>query len=355
MKALSVLILVPFILYNAIECGPIEWTLSFDNRTAYNWMTNNMGLLGDLKLKDICMPGSHDAGMFKKGWSTELVNEAVVVTQGKRIYDQLMNGIRYFDIRICNYQDGSQSNSGFYTGHFSKINDLIGYEGALGQSMAEIIEDINQFTQANNELIILDVSHDLTIRKREFDHEYTSFVKDDWYSLFAQMQDINYLFSTTDNLSQIPLKNFIGIKPAVFALIQAEESFDIGAYGGQGFYLGSQMPIYNSYSNTDDLQKMIDDQLNKMVIQSRSNQTFLLSWTLTQSIKDTLICTLTPEPDCVSIMNLAREANARVYDINSRITSSCFPNIILVDDAAVVGSSVLNVCGTVYDRTHKAQ
>ena len=61
-------------------------------------------------------------------------------------------GARYFDIRPIGRRPE------FETRHYSK-NDTFGWQGASGQTMDEIVKQINAFTRENHEVIILNVTH----------------------------------------------------------------------------------------------------------------------------------------------------------------------------------------------------
>lgn len=95
--------------------------------TVKNWQTNNYNILKNKKLNSIILPGAHDAGAnsndirldleagyyensfikflhnfkyfdsFLKMWSS---------CQNKNIYNLLLSGIRFFDLRLCKSNDG---------------------------------------------------------------------------------------------------------------------------------------------------------------------------------------------------------------------------------------------------------
>lgn len=117
-----------------------ELTTTYPNSA---WMQDNLDALGCRQLREICMPGSHDAGMSEFNSPTFGVTDYETLTQTLDISGELHAGARYFDIRPV-------INGGHYgTGHFT------GVFGADGQSMQDIIWDINNFTDTNAELIIL--------------------------------------------------------------------------------------------------------------------------------------------------------------------------------------------------------
>jgi hypothetical protein len=121
-----------------------------------DWMQRNLSTLGHRQLRHLCIPGSHDSGMSLITGHTGFADPAIVLTQSNDIGAQLSLGARYFDIRP------TLAAGAFKTGHYSKIPvDLIGWQGANGQAVQDIIRQINDFTADNAELIILNLSHDL--------------------------------------------------------------------------------------------------------------------------------------------------------------------------------------------------
>lgn len=108
------------------------------NHPPTDWMHENLETLGNRKLRHICMPGTHNSGMSILGkTSSPFVTPRNTVNQVFDVYHQLKAGARFFDIRPV--ISGGQ----FFTGHYSP-NDLLGWLGGNGQSLAEIIDQINR-------------------------------------------------------------------------------------------------------------------------------------------------------------------------------------------------------------------
>lgn len=65
------------------------------------WMTDQIDVIGEHTLREISIPGSHDAGMNGKThcWPAGSARDCNTQTQESSIYEQLSNGARYFDIR----------------------------------------------------------------------------------------------------------------------------------------------------------------------------------------------------------------------------------------------------------------
>ncbi|KYB29346.1 PI-PLC X domain-containing protein 1-like Protein [Tribolium castaneum] len=80
------------------------------------WMSN----FGDLRIGDMMIPGTHNSG----AWRTKLPGfKNYVLNQDKSMWEQLVYGIRYFDIRVGRYGDSPQS---LYINHdFVKCTELV--------------------------------------------------------------------------------------------------------------------------------------------------------------------------------------------------------------------------------------
>lgn len=109
------------------------WT---NNNPPIDWMRQGLATIGNRKLKHLCLPGSHDAGMTTFSGGTFGATYENTQTQLLNIYDQLIYGSRYFDFRPV------ISNGKFVAGHYSEIESI--WLGGNGQSLADTITQINQ-------------------------------------------------------------------------------------------------------------------------------------------------------------------------------------------------------------------
>ncbi|KAH6980238.1 PLC-like phosphodiesterase [Fusarium venenatum] len=294
-----------------------------------DWMHQNLATLGGLPLKQICMPGSHDAGMgvLNPDGAAQDASAALgggmIQTQPTTIYQQLVNGSRYLDVRPVMAGEGD-----FRAGHFSS-NSTLGEIGCYGQSMSDIVSDINKFTQQYAELIILDLSHGY-----DSTNDYNDLSVSQWSTLFTQLtQDLSNLALinadyTTGLVFNNTLNSFIGNGTAsVIVCLDVDGIVPDASFQGKGIFSQANLLTYNSYSNTMDADSMDKDQISKLENYPKNSsgqiidQLHLVSWTLTpQSLTDP------------SIQSLATTANLNLFkDLLGACTQSAFPNIILVD------------------------
>ena len=130
------------------------------------WMENLPNEKQLSPLKDLVIPGSHDSGTFFLDQNMEIgpdessaihtlgsifgkVAKSVIhswsVTQSMTIYEQLLSGIRYLDLRVA------------YRAEDKKIRVL---HGLFGWTIDQVLDEVNRFV-ANypKEIVILDFNH----------------------------------------------------------------------------------------------------------------------------------------------------------------------------------------------------
>ena len=130
------------------------------------WMENLPNEKQLSPLKDLVIPGSHDSGTFFLDQNMEIgpdessaihtlgsifgkVAKSVIhswsVTQSMTIYEQLLSGIRYLDLRVA------------YRAEDKKIRVV---HGLFGWTIDQVLDEVNRFV-ANypKEIVILDFNH----------------------------------------------------------------------------------------------------------------------------------------------------------------------------------------------------
>ena len=252
------------------------------------------------------------------------------ITQTNSIGGQLSLGSRYFDIRPV------ISAGQYYTGHYSLVSQINSWQGANGESIASIVNDVNAFTANNKELVILYLSHDLNTDAGN--NNYPGFDQDEWNSLFAILKGINnlYVAPADANLTKLTLNQFIGNNKAAVVLIvdPTNSGIQLGSYAGNGFFPATALNLFNSYSNTNDLPTMTSDQLSKMKAERTPPNLsyFLLSWTLSQDNTEVTTCAIGTANSILDLANIANQALPGTLLQN--VSSNCYPNIIYTDNVS---------------------
>ncbi|PTT04068.1 hypothetical protein DBR11_00575 [Pedobacter sp. HMWF019] len=132
---------------------------SFSIYNPMHWITDFiLPKKGSLTLKDIVIPGSHDAGMSilnaAGGKNMGIINECNTLTQIKNIDGQLRSGIRMFDLRLDLYKGE------LYTKHAPSncMEDAIA--GGYGEKLSSVLQSVKRFLKDNpKEFVILSFCH----------------------------------------------------------------------------------------------------------------------------------------------------------------------------------------------------
>ncbi|KAH7106736.1 PLC-like phosphodiesterase [Auriculariales sp. MPI-PUGE-AT-0066] len=322
--------------------GVVNWVLSgADNRFTSsrppaNWMEANMGDIGGLTIRQLSVPGSHDAGMSRITGGTAFGRDCNSLTQTANIAGQLAAGSRYFDVRPV--ITGGLFSTGHYTGDASVLDT---FQGANGQPISEIISQVNAFTASNKELVVINLSHSLNTDVGT--SNYRSFNQDEWNRVLTQLMGLNNLLvasslpsgfnATSGDLSALKLNQLIGGRAAVVLVV--ENGADLSSWFGKGvFSYGQYGGVYNSYSDSNNKDTVRNDQIDKLV--NQHGTLHLVSWTSTQDSTQAVLCSK-------SILDLASDVNPLLYtDLINAVspTRNIVPNILYVDamsNADIVG------------------
>ena len=124
-----------------------------------NWIGDNLlPLKPDAKLRDIIIPGAHDAGMSvltaAGGKDLSIINECNTLTQLHTIREQLEAGIRMFDLRIESYHGA------LYTRHAPADCMADAIAGAYGEQLYPVLLSVRHFLSTHTqEFVILSFCH----------------------------------------------------------------------------------------------------------------------------------------------------------------------------------------------------
>ena len=128
-----------------MQSGEPKVTLSaseFKTGIYTNWQSY---IDDDVRFLDVVTPGSHDSGTNGLG--------DLYRTQNSGYYDQLSAGVRYFDVRVAEFQGTVRSVHANSGAPLTSSN-------ANGVPFQDILNDINRFIEENpSEVIILDFQH----------------------------------------------------------------------------------------------------------------------------------------------------------------------------------------------------
>ncbi|XP_058465717.1 PI-PLC X domain-containing protein 1 [Malaya genurostris] len=111
------------------------------------WMNDLRTHLGQFRMRELFIPGTHDSASFKKNFNHQHQENIVTkytLTQDDDIRQQLLQGIRYIDLRVGYYRS---TNPLFWANHgISRLHPL-----------KNILQQVRDYALETNEIIILDV------------------------------------------------------------------------------------------------------------------------------------------------------------------------------------------------------
>jgi hypothetical protein len=236
-----------------------------------NFMKNLLPYIGNLPLKKMVIPATHDAGMYSGG-----VTESLGRTQDLNLYEQLSSGSRYFDLRL-------NSDKGDLKIHHEFID---------GPNLNTVLESIKQFfDEGHQELAILKFSH-----FDDFSEESYQDMRNAINSYLGKWLFKNLPQGVT-RLADVSMGTYLQSgKGVILVVVDKDWAID---YPETGYWVyrdwdsnspqKGNLTVYDQYSNTTDLAKMEQDQLEKLKNFNGKCKNkpqipcdlFLLSWTLT--------------------------------------------------------------------------
>eukprot|EP01101_Sappina_pedata_P007135 TRINITY_DN371_c0_g1_i2.p1 TRINITY_DN371_c0_g1~~TRINITY_DN371_c0_g1_i2.p1 ORF type:complete len:369 (+),score=120.71 TRINITY_DN371_c0_g1_i2:148-1107(+) len=300
-------------------------------------MGDSMNAIGGKTPLQITFPGSHDSGAYSltpkllPGYSSPLLETIIkvaekfglpiedVVTpwslaQNCDFYQQMVGGIRYFDLRAgwCpEHECKSMSGANWYTFHFE-----------IGNSVETLVADIKRFLDDfPSEIVIVEVSH-ITYGDPSSKEELKL------ASILTEYLG-DYMLPPTASLSQTTIRNMTDSGHRAIVTLDSPDNIR------KNTNLWSPNTIINSYANTDELSKMVaynEKQVEYFATNKFPDQFYKISWTLTPQTSNIVEMFLPNKPH--SLHNLAEKANGNAFD---NFTSSAISqgyslgNILIID------------------------
>jgi hypothetical protein len=308
-------------------------------RPVDNWMTGVYdSLLKTRTLKQIIMPGAHDAGMSSSTECSLFGNASNTKTQGGTVLQQLNNGCRFFDLRPIACLSGSDCT--YRTGHFSNIA-VLGYQGCFGESVDQVLNDVISYAAVpgrDKELIILKFSHYMTMMNGGFtdgwdDGRMAGFAN----YVVGRLGSLLIRYAGPGLVGGLTYEQLMGCaaagSPKVLFVMDGIQAPARNQAGGVFRYADYPSPgngdlnVYDHYADSTDLGPMVDDQYKKLTTPANhGGDMFYLAWTLTQTgAADPAISTLASKADGVVAGDLTQ------WTDQGNITAALLPNVISVD------------------------
>lgn len=295
----------------------------YSNDPPIGWMQSQLDVIGNLSLREVMLPRSHHAGMWKNTKSFGVGIPFNTQTHTTSLDHQLGNGgIRVLDFRPT--KDGKQ----FYESHGSKIIGT--WNGMLGASLDEMITTINKFNDENpGELIIWDIhpTNAWNARKR-----FRQLNAQEKMQLYDKMKQLKYRVNVpeSEDITKWPLASFIGNKTSAVIIRVDETWLSEGTFPGgkEGFVSNHNFPLRHCWTNTNNPSRLLEHQVVNMrsFRNHRTNDVYISDWILTQKGLGVVL-------PLDSIMTLAAAAWRMMYhELWNTLTDDMYPNWLALDD-----------------------
>lgn len=344
--------------FNSLQAqNPQKNTIMGTNTDMSHWMGDLFGATKQhYTLKDIVIPGSHDAGMSvltaTGGSQKSTINDCNTLTQSLNIETQLITGIRMFDLRPGVLKDT------LYFKHSSSdcMEDAVG--GGYGERLEPALLAAKKFVEKNkSEFLIFTFSHfcPKEIPVAKLAEKITGIIGKDhiYYAGNKKLGDIK--------IADLKGKILLAFETARFDNPAIVFNTMIGASN-------EMLNFRREYAATNNLKKLIQAEtlfFNTLKIDVAANDLIRLDWQLTQSAKEAaMVCNAfesdqnSPVFDGAvflanvlsrhkSIITHARNANkvlktqVNKWIEDQTINAKNKPNILYVDDA---GSWITQYC-----------
>jgi hypothetical protein len=232
-------------------------------------------LANNLTLRQITMPGSHDAGVYrevtKKIGGGIFAPKSATACQDRSILEQCEAGSRFFDIRL------QTSKTSIRAHHTKKILGI--YHGAVGESWDNTLESVSAFLDSHpSECVILRLTKPAGGAKDQIIEKL----------LHSSLRgDRIFTSPVFENIASLPLQHLRGkaicvFDPTQFSMLRP----DLGMHPFYKWEANADTGFITcgEYSNKKKIQEVIDGQVVKIGEHAGHNgvpHLFVLYWTQT--------------------------------------------------------------------------
>ncbi|CAG9318692.1 unnamed protein product [Blepharisma stoltei] len=325
--------LIAFISFFAVACSKPNSSTFKAYPKASSWMGSSLNIIGGKTLKQLTLPGTHDSGAF---WLSdtplpgadyachnafEIISketEQPMVTvmkpwelaQDQNIYNQLVGGIRYIDLRA---------------GYYNVTNTWVTFHYLIGSPIIEILQNISQFlNDYPTEIVIIEISHF------------------DGYPTAQNIADLQQM--TLNILGKFIYPVDLAFNFTINDMINSGKRAIVTMESGYGNVIWPGDSIYNTYADSPVVKTMIN--FNTQTVAQYMNMTlpyqiFKISWTLTPN-DQTVIGTVKPK-NPHTLIELADIANPYLPDFVNEMMAKRYQigNILIIDHFE--SSAIMNV------------
>ena len=300
----------------------------YSTNSPTGWMSSLYEEIEDLPLREIVMPRSHHAGLYKAQLRQAMGMKGNSQTQVNDLEYQLsVGGIRVLDVRA--FSDGYQT----YESHGSNIIGM--WHGIVGASLKEMIWTVNDWQDRHpGELIIWDV-HETSVFGEYDGDKLTNIVEMREPDRLVMYEEFKYLKNRLVvpddiDLTQLPLSSFVDPGTSGVLVRFHQNWVDKGDFPGgkEGFVSHTNFPYNHHWSNKGDTDEVTTDQIEHMkeYRPQRASELFVSDWLVTQIGVKAVI------PVWGTIMDMNRATYTSLFhELWDALNDETYPNWIAMD------------------------
>lgn len=249
-----------------------------------DWMQSMLPEIGHLQLREVVMPRSHHAGLWKITDLKGLALPCNTQTQDVDLYTQIgIGGVRVLDVRPLRYHGN------FRESHGTKVLGV--WHGAAGASLDEMIDMTNDFNDRHpGELFIWDLhaTETMDADAPKHKHSFKKLEGKGLEELYEKLKGLKHRVSIPDNedISTWPLNDFIANKTSAVIIRVDQDWLEKARFPGgkEGFVTNQYFPTAHKFSNTPHAGFLAKDQVEGIMAKSpRPSMTYIMDYLLTKT------------------------------------------------------------------------
>ncbi|RSL66912.1 hypothetical protein CEP54_003453 [Fusarium duplospermum] len=314
--------------------GTSQWILAgkegdfISDDTGPGWMQENIDQIGKIPLRELAVPRSHHAGMYKLGEVFGFGSIYNTLTQYKDLtYQMKEGGVRVIDIRpFLNY---GKKGYKVYESHGSIVGGK--WHGGLGVSLEDMINQVNDFNDKYpGELIIWDI-HPNQALVRHPDGLVEKMSEGHRAVMYKEFKRLRHRVQVPDHgdLTMWPLEKFVANQTSG-VLIRAHRDWrkdESWPGGARGFVTEDSFPVHQIWANSADATGLVKATIKDLKERKtkRTSTLFFADWILTKKGFDNVLGTK-------FIAQMAVMAyKAMFYELWESLSRDRYPNWIATD------------------------
>ncbi|KAM0415754.1 hypothetical protein ACHAPT_013302 [Fusarium lateritium] len=294
------------------------------------WMSERIDQIGHIPLRELSMPRSHHAGMYRMTEDAGMGTIYNSLTQYRDLKYQLTEGgVRVIDVRPFFIHDKKHGYRAFEA-HGAVVG--ASWHGVVGAPLREMIDQVNEFNKKHpGELIIWDIHPAQALVKNHLSGEVEQMSEGHRAMLYEEFKRLKHRIEVPDHgdLTMWPLEKFVGNGTSAVLIRTHREWIKDESWpgGAKGFITTDSFPVHQVWTDSQDVTQLTERMLPEMtrMKRKRNSKIFFADWVINQKGFD-VVASKTPITD-LAVMAY----KAMYYEFWEALTTDTYPNWIATD------------------------